>query len=171
MGGYEEGMKIISPFKVTIIEFVERFATTQQRTEIIEGFLRFRAGLAKIGVVQGIQWIDGSFVEDVESTQGRPPNDIDVITFFPIPPGRSALDLSEEEIFQHDHVKSNFRTDAYFYVPEWKWDSNDIDHYVYWNSLFSHRRDRVWKGYVHVDLSPELDAIAEKRVRVKGVFE
>ena len=54
---------------------------------ILDGFLRFRELLTQAGFVSGFQWVDGSFLENVEMLENRPPNDLDVVTFY-IPPGR-----------------------------------------------------------------------------------
>lgn len=164
----EDGVEVRSPIRATIIELIERFASTQERIEILDGFLQFRDGLARIGIVDGFQWIDGSFVEDVERIEKRPPHDIDVVTFFHIPAGASEEDIVQEEIMDHVLVKKRFRTDAYFHVHEEEWDFGAIEAVVYWNSLFSHRRDRIWKGYVQIDLSPELDTIARKKLDNMG---
>jgi hypothetical protein len=59
---------------------VQRFAASRERLDILRGLLEYRAALGAIGIVQGFQWLDGSFVEDVEVTKGRPPSDIDVVT-------------------------------------------------------------------------------------------
>jgi hypothetical protein len=34
-----------------------------------------------VGLDNGFQWIDGSFVEDVEKSRGRAPGDVDIVTF------------------------------------------------------------------------------------------
>lgn len=70
-----------SPYKTDILKFVERYATSPQRIEILLGFIKFRKEINKTGLTDGFQWIDGSFIEDVELIEKRPPNDIDVVTF------------------------------------------------------------------------------------------
>src|SRR6266480_256770 len=72
----------ISPFPCTCTELCDRFATTPERIEILRGFLRLRAELRKHGMIDAFQWIDGSFLEDVEAAEGRAPRDIDVVTFY-----------------------------------------------------------------------------------------
>lgn len=51
----------MSPFKVTVLEFVASFALTRQRVQILEGFLEFRRRIHELGITRGVQWIDGSF--------------------------------------------------------------------------------------------------------------
>ena len=75
----------LSPFPCTTTEFCQRFATTPERLAILDGFLRFRELLVQAGFVSGFQWVDGSFLEDIEAEANRPPNDLDVVTFY-LPP-------------------------------------------------------------------------------------
>lgn len=74
-----------SPFGADIYQLIERFCTTKQRAELLKGLNAYRKHLFEGGFVTGYQWIDGSFVEDVETTRGRPPGDIDVVTLFSRP--------------------------------------------------------------------------------------
>ena len=71
----------MSPYKVEFLEFAQQFATSQHRADLLNGLIAYREALRNIGLTQGFQWIDGSFVEDVEQSRGRPPADIDVVTF------------------------------------------------------------------------------------------
>src|SRR5580692_10607499 len=71
-----------SPYEATPAEVVARFATSGPRRVILRGYLDYRAALREAGFAEGYQWLDGSFVEDVERTEGRPPNDVDVVTFY-----------------------------------------------------------------------------------------
>jgi len=66
--GYEGVAEIDgrSPYPTTLINFVERFAITAERTKLLQGFLDYRKNLRATGLDSGIQWIGGSFVEDCE---------------------------------------------------------------------------------------------------------
>ena len=44
------------------------------------GFLSFRDALQATGLVKGFQWINGSFLENVEEVEERNPRDIDVVS-------------------------------------------------------------------------------------------
>jgi len=70
-----------SPYVVGLLDVVERFATTPERIRILDGLLRFRADLHQTGIVSGFQWLDGSFMEQVEILEHRPPRDLDVVNF------------------------------------------------------------------------------------------
>jgi hypothetical protein len=62
-------------------EVVLRYGVTAERAAILTGLLDYRAALRNVGIMDGFQWLDGSFVEDVEAIRSRPPSDIDVVTF------------------------------------------------------------------------------------------
>ncbi len=114
-----------------------------------------------VGMVAGFQWLDGSFLEQVERIEGRPPNDVDVVTFYQLPVGRSQQDLvaADPALFDHDSVKSSYLVDGYFehlgMAPE-----RLTKQSAYWYSVWSHRRNQFWKGFVQVNLAPGEDAAA-----------
>ncbi len=76
-----------SPYVVDLAVLVDRFATSTERMAILDGLLRFRAALHAAGITSGFQWLDGSFLEQVEALEGRAPRDIDVVTFLALPQG------------------------------------------------------------------------------------
>jgi len=82
-----------SPYTVSLTDLVLHYGTSTERCAIIAGFLRYRAALHAAGLVAGFQWVNGSFVENVEEQEGRPPNDIDVVTFYHLPVGSSQASL------------------------------------------------------------------------------
>ena len=87
-----------SPYRTTLVKLVERYGTTQRRLQILWGFLAYRQALMNAGLTQGFQWLDGSFLEDIERTAGRPPGDLDLVNFFRRPlmssPTRSRVTFS-----------------------------------------------------------------------------
>ncbi len=95
-----------SPYVVTAGELVQRFAINASRCVILDGLLRYRAELRELGFVGGFQWLDGSFVEDVEAREDRAPKDIDVVTFAHPPAGMSKAQInqmmgSRPDLFDH----------------------------------------------------------------------
>ena len=66
--GQEHDRLYRSPYAVPLAEFIERFATTLERVDMIENFLRYRAALHQAGITEGFQWINGSFVENIEES-------------------------------------------------------------------------------------------------------
>lgn len=82
LGGNATTSAGMAPYKTTVLELATTFATTPDRREAFNGLLELREMLRSEGIDQGFQWIDGSYVENCEAIRGRPPDDIDVVTFF-----------------------------------------------------------------------------------------
>jgi hypothetical protein len=72
---------LMSPFLTTLSSTANKFCGSAERREIFRGLLRYRQELFNIGFTSGFQWISGSFLEDIENLESRPPNDIDLVTF------------------------------------------------------------------------------------------
>lgn len=141
-----------SPFNCDIMEFCVRFSITPARCSILKGFLQFRLDCVA-NHIKGFQWIDGSFVEDIERIESRDPHDIDVATFCVL------SDASEEA-----RIMSGFPEFVDFKLSKVKY---SVDHYPvvinqnplltvkqtkYWTMLFSHSRRGVWKGMLQIPL-------------------
>jgi hypothetical protein len=154
----------MSPFKVTVLEFVASFALTRERVRILEGFLEFRRRIHEFGITRGVQWIDGSFVEMNDAV--RAPRDVDVVTFFFRPPDlteRLAWEAAVEahpEIFEDAQVKPDLKCDAYWVDLSVPAPLYHVDQTRYWFGLFSHRRaSQQWKGMLELPLG----SLAEDR--------
>ncbi len=70
-----------SQYPISIVEFTHAFVTTPERRAIMESFLDLKSLLRSEGVL-GFQVIAGSFVENIETSEKRQPNDIDVATIY-----------------------------------------------------------------------------------------
>ena len=151
--------KVRSPYLVSLKDVVTRFATSPERNSILEGLLRYRAKLHALGLVAGFQWLDGSFTEDVETLEQRAPNDIDVVSFVHTPIGFSP-DPAALPALMSTAAKASFKVDAYFVEMSLPPDQLAALS-VYWYSLWAHRRNHVWKGFLQVDLAPVEDAAAQ----------
>ena len=154
--GQEHDSLYRAPYVARLAEFVTRFATTRDRVDLIEKFLDYRNALHQAGISEGFQWINGSFVENIkQSSRRRPPEDIDVVTFFFR--DESARE-GYEDLFDPDITKQNFDVDGYgkeLGRPLAVVTAMDIG---YFHGMWSHRRvDHVWKGFIQVDLDPEED--------------
>jgi hypothetical protein len=150
-----------SPYVVSLTDYVLRFSDTPERRTVLDGFLRYRAALHGAGVVRGFQWLDGSFLERVELTEGRAPNDVDVVTFYHLPAGVPQAQLAVQlgTLLDHDSVKTNFRVDGY--LVHLGMDAERLARQsAYWYSVWSHRRNQLWKGFVEVDLALTEDNVA-----------
>lgn len=152
-----------APYEVALAQVVERFATSVERCDILNGYLAHRAELHKMGIKTGFQWLDGSFTEDIEMLEHRPPRDIDVVTF-------TAADdaffgnLGDHEINllggDRENLKKEFRID--FYIQSLLDPAESlVAMTTYWYGMWSHRRTGQWKGFLKVDLSPAQDVDAE----------
>jgi hypothetical protein len=151
-----------SPYIVDLITFVDVFSLSSDRIKLLDGFLRFRESLQKIGLTSGFQWLNGSFLENIELLENRPPHDLDVVNFYNIPKGetQNSLFLKNADLFNHDYLKGTFFIDGYFSALDGPVDADKIKIITYWYSMWSHRRNKLWKGFVQIDLDPSRDVEA-----------
>ncbi len=163
-----------SPYQVTILEVIERFSTSPERIRILQGLLEYRAELRAIGFCDGFQWLDGSFVENVEMLRNRPPKDIDLVTFSYVPvtivdmDGLNELMALNMRLFDPDLAKEAFYCDAYFVTMDLKAEYI-VSQTAYWFGLFTHQRETdLWKGILQVSLQDENDDVASKFLEEKA---
>jgi hypothetical protein len=152
-----------SPYRVTIEEVVQRFATSGKRCEILSGLLSYRKELRRLHFGAEFQWLAGSFVE----SPGREPNDVDVVTFYRLSPDQLAMIRSDPQRWRGfqdlmGSAKARFFCDAYFVnmaVPG----NGIVTATHYWYGLFSHQRGSLaWKGMLEIEVqSPDDDRSAE----------
>jgi hypothetical protein len=156
-----------SPYAVSLTDFVLHFGTTEKRQTILQGFLEFRATLHAAGLVKGFHWVDGSFLEDIETIENRAPADMDVVTFFHLPQGQTqrSFHSTHPDLFNHADTKSRFHVDAYFVPLDDNPPAHLVERSAYWYSLWSHRRNGQWKGYLRIDLLATDDATASAELR------
>jgi hypothetical protein len=150
-----------SPYPATMSELVEKFCTNPARAKLLVGLNEYRHHLFSGGFTVGSQWLDGSFVEDVEGIQKRFPRDIDVVTLFNRPikyqvdPSAWNADYANfihNTYFETSKIKPRFNCDAY---------SIDLDNAgrslvqetTYWFGLFSDTRSNDKKGIVEIPLA------------------
>ena len=159
-------LKYRSPYAISLNDFVLRFGTSSERINLLNNLLSFRSGLHGADLVKGFQWLDGSFLENIESLESRSPRDIDVVTFYYLPASHSQKSFGKDhsQLFKNSYNKNKYHMDAYFIdlnsgVPEFL-----ISESTYWYSLWSHRRNTLWKGYLQIDLSPNDDHIARDKL-------
>ncbi len=159
-----------SPYVVDLAVLFDRFSTSPERMSILDGLLRFRAELHKMGITSGFQWLDGSFLEHVEILEGRAPRDMDVVTFFDLPQGQDQRSLIQQngQLFDQKYLKGTYTMDAYFLVMGQPTDQWQVKNIAYWYSMWSHRRDGLWKGFVQVDLDPAQDGDARAVLNLAG---
>jgi hypothetical protein len=157
-----------SPYCVSLLDIALKFGDSIERRSIIDGLLGFRAHLHSIGLVNGFQWLYVSFLEHIETIENRAPRDIDVVTFFHLPGGETQETLFEASprVFDPIQTKKDYLVDAYFVHLN----SDALEALVsqagYWYSLWSHRRNGRWKGYLQIDLSSADDPIAKANLEL-----
>ncbi|MBZ0161820.1 MAG: hypothetical protein K8H74_03820 [Notoacmeibacter sp.] len=151
-----------SPYPATMMEVVERFCTSLDRAKLLKGLNQYRKHLHSGGFISGTQWIDGSFIENVEAMRKRSPSDIDVVTLFSRPlkyqvePNSWAKDYENYifgAFFDTRKMISAYRCDTY---------GVDLDagaralvrNSTYWFGLFSDIRGSTEKkGIVEIPLA------------------
>lgn len=161
-----------SPYLASMSEIVARFGTSQRRRNLLANLLDYRELLATDDYVSGLQFVDGSFVEDVETIQGRAPDDIDVFSFLSAPQkyhqdrnlwGSHGLPFWRQSIADRDANKQRFSLDTYAALIEELGVGGVIEKSIYWYSLFAHQRDTfAWKGFVRVPLNSADDQVARQ---------
>ena len=144
-----------SPYRTSLPTLISRFAINSARAGILQGFLEYRAALHAIGIVQGFQWIGGSFTENTPT-----PNDIDVVTFY-YPPVSVAFG-EYRHLFLDRDTKSRFYVDAYGIQLGSPTRRETVGVIAYWYGLWSHRRDGLAKGFVEVDLKADDELVIAK---------
>ncbi len=159
MPGVSDGSPARSPYSIDVCRFVERFATTPERKDILQGFLQYRSLLYEQAITEGFQWVDGSFLENIEVLEQRNPQDVDVVTFFRLPAGKSQADLID--VLDSVVVKKQYHVDGYYVELGKPMDAWNVKHISYWYSMWSHRRDSRWKGFVQIPLNKQADEIAK----------
>jgi hypothetical protein len=156
-GGAVEDM---SPYLVTATEIVTTLGISDNRKTILRNWLRHRAALRTIGFERGLQWLDGSFVEQKE------PRDLDVVSFLHRPIAAqdqtSIARLLDANInlFGRNQVKSEFMLDL-FIVDLGGSAETLVNMTRYYLGLFSHRRNGDnWKGMLQTRLEDIADDTA-----------
>lgn len=149
-------------------EIARHFCTSATRVKLFRGLVDFRKALIGIGITEGIQWIDGSYLENVEVTRKQPPKDIDIVTLFVRPvalrgslPAWTAFFNANKALFDRLQTKAKYGVDASpidVGLPAFQVYSQ----ITYWYSLFTHQRvSYLWKGILAVQLvGDDDDALA-----------
>lgn len=150
-----------SPYAISVLDFVQQYAFSSERHQILLKFLDYRQQVCQLGIQDGFQWVNGSFTENVERIKGRPPNDIDVVNFV-IPSNEINEEYLEthQYIFQPSTVKQVYQVDAYWVDLTYAYQDPRylIEQTAYWYSMWSHQRDtNIWKGFYQIDFNLEED--------------
>lgn len=159
-----------APYTTNMEEFVNKFSFSGRRKAILEGFIKLRRRFFLAGIKEGFQWIDGSFTGNAKIE----PGDIDVVTFFsnPFSTQEELLkNLSDRNIDLRTpgSLKEKYLCDAYF-VDFCVGNAQYMIHRItYWYSLFSHTREKQWKGLLQIEL-PKIASEAIKESKLLNLF-
>lgn len=156
----------LSPYPCTTADLCQRLGTTPERRAILGKFLDFRERLRAEGLTNGFQWLDGSFLEDVETRENRAPRDLDVVTVFwgYDVPFMTGVMARFPEFASPAHAKASFSLDHYPFDAGFS-PTLTLEQTRYWILLFSHNRQGVWKGMLKMDLNtPAEDAAARQEL-------
>ncbi len=150
-----------APYRTDALSFCQRFGNTEERRNILHGWLQFRLRLQEISLNDGFQWVNGSFCEDIEAEETRPPGDVDVVTLAQLGDQVALREKLPPEVLNHDLCKKTFHVDHYFVATDVLFSMDQGSMISYWSSLWSHRRaDNRWKGFVAIPLaSNDVDAL------------
>lgn len=153
----------MAPYQTTMLDIAKTFCSSSERARILSGLIAYRQSLRNAGIMQGFQWIAGSFLEDCENQRQRPPKDIDVVTFARRPIHVQAQQEwaefygSNPQLFDQVATQDLHKCDAYYvdlYLPP----EFIVSRSRFWFGLFSHQRDTyVWKGILELPLSSNDD--------------
>ncbi|HTB03395.1 MAG TPA: hypothetical protein VK804_23245 [Bradyrhizobium sp.] len=159
-----------SPYPSLMTELVSMLGGTPERCNLLFSLLKYRSLLHSFGYVDGVQFIDGSFVENVETREGRDPRDIDIFSFLIRPVqyhGNDPLWQSTGfaqwtgEIVNQSLNKQRYQLDTYAIAVDQAGPLQLMNETIYWYSLFSHKRvTQEWKGFVAVPLNASDDQTA-----------
>ena len=144
----------LSPYKCTILELCYRYSITNERIAILKNFISFRIKMSTYGIVTGFQWLDGSFLENIEVSEKRAPNDLDVVTFSGgfDPTTIDQINLLFPEFINPVLSKTKYKLDHYF--VDFMFDPFVTVQYTrYWIQLFTHNRKGAWKGIVELPIN------------------
>jgi hypothetical protein len=159
-----------SPYFCTMSELCTALGTTPHRCDLLRKLIAYRALIGGDDYVAGVQFIDGSFVENIELVEARNPNDIDVFSIL-LPPAKyvnnppiwasNGLPFWQSEIADNPKNKQRFSVDSYAMMLDTTQPGHFLRQALYWYSLFSHKRgNHEWKGFVAVSLNAADDQAA-----------
>jgi len=148
-----------SPYPATTLELCQTFGKTAHRRAILKGFLALRAALRQLQITNGFQWVDGHFLEQDHPKNRRPPDHIQVVTFFHPNETMEAPEHAALAAILRNRKKTRqqFRVDHMPVLLSWP-PELVIEHTRHWCTLLSHQRETgIWKGLLKINLDTASD--------------
>jgi hypothetical protein len=111
-----------SPYWTNMPELAAALGTTPLRRQLLRNLIAYRQILNAEGYTSGIQFVDGSFVENVEAHSGKQPGDIDVFSILNAPQkyitdpatwATTGLPFWQAEVADRNKNKNRFALDTY----------------------------------------------------------
>lgn len=161
----------LSPYPCTTLDLCKRLGTTAERRVILGKFLDFRERLQGAGLANGFQWLDGSFLENIEARENRPPKDLDVVTVYwgyDLPFQVHLLEIFPE-VANPALSKANYLLDHYPFDAGYS-PAVTLESTRYWILLFSHNRLGVWKGMLRIELNTPVEDAAARLELAKATL-
>jgi hypothetical protein len=148
----------LSPYPCTSNELCNKFSTSSERIGILKNFLKFRSSLRSLGLLNAIQWLDGSFLEDIEQQAKRAPRDLDCVTIYwgYDRAFQNGLVSSLPEFADPISCKKRFQLDHYPFDAGYS-PLNTVEMSRYWAQLFSHNRLGIWKGMLSISVNTPIE--------------
>jgi hypothetical protein len=148
----------LSPYPSSILELCHKFAGSANRIEILKKFVTFRKRMTSSGITYGFQWLDGSFMENIELSEDRSPRDLDVVTFY----GQlSKEDQTRIRVDFPEFVNPNLAKTTYLldhYPVDYSFNPGvTVEMTRYWIQLFTHNRNGIWKGMLRLPLNTPIE--------------
>lgn len=153
LGNPANGSNFVSPYPTDSLELCQRFATSKDRIAILKKFMAFREEMRNFGI-SGFQYLDGSFLEDIEnSTENRPPNDLDLLTFFMPLTRDQQIEImkSFKDFGDRTLCKTNYSLD-HMLISLGMHPIQIVEFTRYFIQLFTHNRANVWKGMLKLEV-------------------
>ncbi len=158
--------RVDSPYPVDILELCRGFAFSEKRVQLLLNLIRFRRELVSRGLKSGFQWVAGSLLEDTQLRDQIEPNDIDVVTFMPLPDKNLEQNFTDfPAVIDNRASLRDFQLDHYLVLLDDRYADDPrkrlVDDTRYFCQLFSHTRQGLWKGLLEVSLfTPDTDRAA-----------
>ncbi len=158
----------LSPYPCTTLDLCQRFGTSPERRAILQGLLNFRDRLRSEGLTNGFQWLDGSFLEDTETREGRAPKDLDLVTvYWGYDPDFQTRLASKFPAFANRSLsKGTYGLDHYNLDAGFS-PAMVLDVTRYWILLFSHNRQGIWKGMLRIELDTPAEDVGARQELVR----